>query len=319
MILDAVKKAGLTAAPSETNFVFVKVADADAVQKAMAARNIIIRGAYGEWNHWSRVSTGKIEDVKRYCEALPQVVGWTLAAGAPTCSLRNRLRRSRRSTATAAVAPATTSAWRPQPTTSSRRIRTGGGYSGPVGRGTGARPRDRLRSWYQVSLMMWIQSYSTAPASTESTIPTCSTPTGTPSGSSTSTVSRCSSERRGWAASGGRGRCRRWCAVHRPRHAGERTVPEVNAMPRSIQEILDHADALAARFERYTPDVAHERPVEEYLLERAVIDRARSERQIIEAITAARGAGMSWLRIGGMLGTSAQAAQQRYAALVEPT
>lgn len=90
-------------------------------------------------------------------------------------------------------------------------------------------------------------------------------------------------------------------------------------MPRSIQEILDHADELAARFERYTPDGAHERPVEEYLLERAVIDRARSERQIIEAITAARGAGMSWLRIGGMLGTSAQAAQQRYAALVEPT
>lgn len=75
MILDAVKKAGLTAAPSETNFVFVKVADANAVQKAMAERNILIRGAYGEWNHWSRVSTGRIEDVKRYCEALPQVVG----------------------------------------------------------------------------------------------------------------------------------------------------------------------------------------------------------------------------------------------------
>jgi hypothetical protein len=89
-------------------------------------------------------------------------------------------------------------------------------------------------------------------------------------------------------------------------------------MPRSIQEILDHADELAARFERYEPDRAHERPVEEYLLERAVIDRARSERQIIDAVTAARGVGLSWQRIGRLLGTSAQAAQQRYASLVEP-
>jgi histidinol-phosphate aminotransferase len=74
MILDAVDKAGLTALPSETNFVFVKVPDADAVRKAMADRGILIRGAYGRWTQWSRVSTGLIEDVRRYCEALPQVV-----------------------------------------------------------------------------------------------------------------------------------------------------------------------------------------------------------------------------------------------------
>jgi histidinol-phosphate aminotransferase len=47
------------------------VADADALQKAMAARGIQIRGAYGPWKQWSRVSTGKIEDVQRYAEALP--------------------------------------------------------------------------------------------------------------------------------------------------------------------------------------------------------------------------------------------------------
>ncbi len=34
-------------------------------------------------------------------------------------------------------------------------------------------------------------------------------------------------------------------------------------MPRSIQDILEHADELAARFENYEPD--DERPVEEYL------------------------------------------------------
>lgn len=39
-------------------------------------------------------------------------------------------------------------------------------------------------------------------------------------------------------------------------------------MPRSIQEILDHGDELARRFEDYEPTSDDERPVEEYLLER---------------------------------------------------
>ena len=83
-------------------------------------------------------------------------------------------------------------------------------------------------------------------------------------------------------------------------------------MPRSIQDILDHADELADRFENYEPDPSDERPVEEYLLERAALARARSERQIVDAITAARSKQVSWTRIGELLGTSAQAAQQRY-------
>lgn len=83
-------------------------------------------------------------------------------------------------------------------------------------------------------------------------------------------------------------------------------------MPRSIQDILDHADELAARFENYEHQPGDERPVEEYLLERAALTRARSERQIVDAITTARAKGVSWQRIGELLGTSAQAAQQRY-------
>ena len=83
-------------------------------------------------------------------------------------------------------------------------------------------------------------------------------------------------------------------------------------MPRSIQDILDHADELAQRFENYEPDTGDERSVEENLLERAALARARSERQIVDAITAARAKGVSWLRIGELLETSAQAAQQRY-------
>ena len=88
-------------------------------------------------------------------------------------------------------------------------------------------------------------------------------------------------------------------------------------MPRSIQEILDQADELARRFEEYEPSDGDERPVEEYLLTRAALARARSERQIVDAVVAARSAGISWARIGELLGTSAQAAQQRYSAVVE--
>ena len=88
-------------------------------------------------------------------------------------------------------------------------------------------------------------------------------------------------------------------------------------MPRSIQEILDHAEELAKRFEDYEPKPNDERSVEEYLLERATIARAQSERQVLDAVAAARRKGVSWQRIGEILGTSAQAAQQRYGLAVE--
>jgi histidinol-phosphate aminotransferase len=71
IILDAARRAGLQVLPSQANFVFVRVPDADALKARMAERKIIIRGAYGKWKNWSRVSTGKIEDVRRYAAALP--------------------------------------------------------------------------------------------------------------------------------------------------------------------------------------------------------------------------------------------------------
>ncbi len=89
-------------------------------------------------------------------------------------------------------------------------------------------------------------------------------------------------------------------------------------MPRSIQDILDHADELVDRLEAYEPGAGDERPVEEYLLERAALDRARSEQQVVEAVGAARSAGISWSRIGEALGTSGQAAQQRYGDVIKP-
>ena len=86
-------------------------------------------------------------------------------------------------------------------------------------------------------------------------------------------------------------------------------------MPRSVQDILDHADELAKRFEDYEPSPDDEVAVAEHLLRRAVLARARSEPQISEAVDVARRAGISWKRIGVELGISAQAAQQRYGAL----
>lgn len=86
-------------------------------------------------------------------------------------------------------------------------------------------------------------------------------------------------------------------------------------MPRTIQKILDHADELAKRFEDLDPEHGNEVPVGEYLLQRAALARARTERQILEAVETSRAQGVSWARIGALLGTSAQAAQQRYGAL----
>ena len=88
-------------------------------------------------------------------------------------------------------------------------------------------------------------------------------------------------------------------------------------MPRSIQDIIDHADQLAERFEHFDPDDAVEISVEEFLLQRAVVARARTEQQLLEAVAKARSAGVSWQKIGSLVGTSAQAAQQRYGPALE--
>lgn len=71
----AVTRAGTHALPSQTNFLFVKVADADRFAAAMAARNILVRGAWTPaWPAWSRVSTGHMADVWRYADALPALI-----------------------------------------------------------------------------------------------------------------------------------------------------------------------------------------------------------------------------------------------------
>ena len=85
-------------------------------------------------------------------------------------------------------------------------------------------------------------------------------------------------------------------------------------MPRTVEEILAHADELAARFESYEPDPAHELDAEAVsLLRAAVTERSAAERHLFEAVRAARQSGMSWSAIGSLVGTTGEAARQRYA------
>ncbi len=61
--------------PSSTNFVYFKSGlAANDLQRAMAEQKVMIRGQYMDYTDWSRVSMGKIEDVERFCKALPAAV-----------------------------------------------------------------------------------------------------------------------------------------------------------------------------------------------------------------------------------------------------
>lgn len=85
-------------------------------------------------------------------------------------------------------------------------------------------------------------------------------------------------------------------------------------MPRTVDEILQHADELAARFENYDPSEDDELDAEAVaLLRSAVQERSEAERHIPEAVRTARESGMSWAAIGTFIGTSGEAARQRYA------
>ena len=73
IVAEAVKANGLTALPSQTNFMFVNLGglDAERFRSAMAKRNVLIRGIYRDYTSWSRVSMGKLEDVEMYAKAMP--------------------------------------------------------------------------------------------------------------------------------------------------------------------------------------------------------------------------------------------------------
>lgn len=76
MIATAVAANGLTALPSQTNFMFVNLGDINAedFRQGMAKENVMIRGVYQDYTHWSRVSVGKLTDVEKYIAAMPKVL-----------------------------------------------------------------------------------------------------------------------------------------------------------------------------------------------------------------------------------------------------
>lgn len=84
-------------------------------------------------------------------------------------------------------------------------------------------------------------------------------------------------------------------------------------MPRTVEDILKHADELAKRFEDYDPNPEDERdPDAARALRQAVVARSDAERGIRDAVDRARQSGLSWSSIGSLLGTSGEAARQRY-------
>ncbi len=87
-------------------------------------------------------------------------------------------------------------------------------------------------------------------------------------------------------------------------------------MPRSVEQILAHADELAQRFEDYEPHPAQERdPVAIAALRQAAIERSTAETHVRDAVRQAREQNVPWTTIGTLLGTSGEAARQRYGRL----
>jgi hypothetical protein len=83
-------------------------------------------------------------------------------------------------------------------------------------------------------------------------------------------------------------------------------------MPRSLQEILPHAEELGRRFHDHEPDVVRTaKPL--HPIRDAVTDRATAERGVAQSAAAAREPGASWTAIASMLGTSGEAARMRCA------
>ncbi|GAA4388021.1 hypothetical protein GCM10023167_12380 [Brevibacterium pityocampae] len=88
-------------------------------------------------------------------------------------------------------------------------------------------------------------------------------------------------------------------------------------MPRTVEEILAHAEELATRFEDYEPNPAAELDADAVaLLRAAVAERSEAERHMVDAVRTAREAGMPWSTIGSFVGTSGEAARQRYSSKV---
>lgn len=90
-------------------------------------------------------------------------------------------------------------------------------------------------------------------------------------------------------------------------------------MPRTVEEILVHADELAKRFEDFEPEPGSVKDARSLRDTRqAFEDAARAQERLAGAISIARAAGHSWSAIGAVVGTTGEAARQRYGKTAAP-
>ncbi len=88
--------------------------------------------------------------------------------------------------------------------------------------------------------------------------------------------------------------------------------------PRTTRQILEQAEQLSARFEGHEPGDSQMRDAKPLrAVRQAFLDRAEAERVLEETVIEARSEGHSWAAIGTMLGTSGEAARQRYSPLTK--
>lgn len=85
---------------------------------------------------------------------------------------------------------------------------------------------------------------------------------------------------------------------------------------RSLADLIAHADELADTFETFEPaDADFDAPLPPLMaVKLAAFRRAAAEKELAEAITAARQAHLSWRQLGEAIGTTGEAARQRYTA-----
>jgi hypothetical protein len=87
-------------------------------------------------------------------------------------------------------------------------------------------------------------------------------------------------------------------------------------MRRSLTDLIAHADELADAFENFEPtDEDFTAPLPPLMaIKLAAFRRAAAEKELAEAVHAALEAHLSWREVGEAIGTSGEAARQRYAA-----
>ncbi|QNJ56265.1 hypothetical protein SEA_OHGEESY_36 [Gordonia phage Ohgeesy] len=89
-------------------------------------------------------------------------------------------------------------------------------------------------------------------------------------------------------------------------------------MPRTTEEILAHADELASRFENDFEPTSSSTVDALDGLSKAVVEAANAEKNVRLWVEQARTQGKSWGAIGGVLGTTGEAARQRYTVTKPP-